>query len=217
MIADPDDADAAIADALAGPGWTTVPGYLDPATVRALREAAAARRAAGEFRGARVGRGGAQVADPALRGDLIRWLDAGDPDAAVAAALARLDALRVRLNRALWLGLDGVEAHFAAYPPGARYGVHVDRFRDDDARVVSVVVYLNDAWTVADGGLLRLHLPPGGERRFADVLPAGGTLAVFLSDRFPHEVLPARRERWSLTGWMRRRGGPPAALAHDAA
>jgi SM-20-related protein len=29
---------------------------------------------------------------------------------------------------------------------------------------------------------------------------------VFLSADLPHEVLPASRERLSLTGWFRRRG-----------
>ena len=38
-----------------------------------------------------------------------------------------------------------------------------------------------------------------------DVLPQGGRLVAFLSDRFEHEVLPARRERMSFTGWFRRR------------
>ncbi|WP_255856521.1 2OG-Fe(II) oxygenase [Marinobacterium rhizophilum] len=35
------------------------------------------------------------------------------------------------------------------------------------------------------------------------VEPCYGTLVVFLSDRFPHEVLPARRQRLSLAGWYR--------------
>jgi SM-20-related protein len=30
-------------------------------------------------------------------------------------------------------------------------------------------------------------------------------LVTFLSARFIHEVLPARRERYSLTGWLKRR------------
>ena len=32
-----------------------------------------------------------------------------------------------------------------------------------------------------------------------------GTLVCFLSERFEHEVLPATRSRWSLTGWFRSR------------
>jgi SM-20-related protein len=36
-----------------------------------------------------------------------------------------------------------------------------------------------------------------------DLLPDAGRLVCFLSDRFPHQVLPARRERFSLTGWFK--------------
>jgi SM-20-related protein len=63
------------------------------------------------------------------------------------------------------------------------------------------VLYLNEGWTAEDGGALRLHLP-GGPR---DVLPSAARLVAFLSERFEHEVLPAQRERLSLTGWFRRR------------
>ena len=38
-----------------------------------------------------------------------------------------------------------------------------------------------------------------------DVLPVGGCLVVFLSGEIPHEVMPATRDRLSLTGWFRRR------------
>ena len=94
------------------------------------------------------------------------------------------------------------EAHYAIYPRGGFYRRHRDRFHDDDARVLSCVLYLNEGWSPEHGGALRLHLD-GNESR--DVLPAGGTLACFLSERFEHEVLPATRERLALTGWFRRR------------
>ena len=63
------------------------------------------------------------------------------------------------------------------------------------------MLYLNESWSAGDGGALRLHLPAGQQ----DVLPRAGTLVAFLSGRFEHEVLPARRERLSLTGWFTRR------------
>jgi SM-20-related protein len=47
------------------------------------------------------------------------------------------------------------------------------------------------------------------EDRAYDVQPTGGCLVVFLSGEVPHEVLPATRERLSLTGWFRRRGNEP--------
>jgi SM-20-related protein len=35
------------------------------------------------------------------------------------------------------------------------------------------------------------------------LLPTYGTLVVFLSDEFPHEVLKAHRDRYSIAGWFR--------------
>jgi SM-20-related protein len=63
------------------------------------------------------------------------------------------------------------------------------------------VLYLNEGWRAEDGGALRLYLPDGPH----DVSPCAPTLVAFLSERFEHEVLPARRERLSLTGWFGRR------------
>ena len=56
---------------------------------------------------------------------------------------------------------------------------------------------------VEHGGALRLYLADQTE---LDVLPSAGTLVLFISAELPHEVLPATRERLSLTGWFRRRG-----------
>jgi SM-20-related protein len=35
------------------------------------------------------------------------------------------------------------------------------------------------------------------------VVPLMGTLVTFLSEEFPHEVLPAARDRYSIAGWFR--------------
>ena len=106
------------------------------------------------------------------------------------------------MNRRLFLGLEDFESHFALYPPGAFYLRHLDRFRDDDRRMVSAVVYLNQGWLPEHGGHLRMYLDGNVDY---DVLPIGGCLVVFLSGEIPHEVMPATRDRLSLTGWFRRR------------
>jgi SM-20-related protein len=137
-----------------------------------------------------------------VRGDRIQWLETGQ-DAACDQYLTIMDGLRQALNQGLYLGLEDFESHFALYPPGAFYLKHLDRFRDNDRRTVSVVLYLNQDWQAEQGGALRLYLV-GGET--FDVLPQAGSLLVFLSAQMPHEVLPATRERLSLTGWFRRRG-----------
>ena len=112
----------------------------------------------------------------------------------------RIDALRIALNRELMLGLVECESHYAVYPPGTGYTRHLDRLRDSDARVLSAVFYLNQAWRVADGGALRLHMADGSSR---DIYPCAGDLLLFLSAQCEHEVLPATRDRMSIACWMR--------------
>ncbi|WP_205700884.1 2OG-Fe(II) oxygenase [Jeongeupia sp. USM3] len=193
-----------VVNALVETGWHVQPGFLTPAEVAALVAASKTRR--GDFARAGVGRAGGHAVNGEIRGDEVLWLDdageadAGDPAAAV--ALDRLEALRGELNAALYLGLAELECHLAVYPEGRFYKRHLDQHRGEDTRVVTIVLYLNPEWGEADGGELRLYLDDGTH---SDVAPHGGTLAVFMSNRFEHEVLPARRERWSLTGWFRRR------------
>lgn len=191
---------AAIASALEARSWCVVPAFFDAALVDALARDCRDRDAARELAPAATGRGTGRT-HSALRGDRTLWFDAAQLGAAQTAFWERMDALRVAFNRRLLLGLDELEAHYALYPPGAGYARHRDRFRDDDARVVSAVAYLNTDWHDADGGALRLHLPDGVH----DVAPHGGTLALFLSAEIEHEVLPATRERLSIAGWFRRR------------
>jgi len=188
------------ADALVDDGVAIVPAFFAPATTTRLRERARTLDRAGSFVAAGVGRGDARVERLDVRGDRIRWIESPSDEAAERALAGALEALRAKVNRALALGAFDVEMHYAIYPPGAGYARHRDRFRDDDARVLSCIVYLNDAWDAGDGGALRLHLD-GGAR---DVLPVGGTLVAFLSDRVEHEVLPATRPRWSLAAWLKR-------------
>lgn len=191
---------AGLADALRTEGYAVRHDLLDPGLLRELAADCAARNEAGALRRAGIGRGEATL-DERVRGDSIAWLDADDPASPAAAFLARMDALRAGLNRALLLGLHELEAHYAVYPAGAGYARHRDRFRDDDARVLSLVVYLNDGWGDGDGGALRLHLSAG----VRDVAPRLGTAVLFLSDEIEHEVLAARRPRMSIAGWFRRR------------
>ena len=71
-----------------------------------------------------------------------------------------------------------------------------------DTRVVTIIAYLNTNWEKDDGGELQIYLENG---QTISVLPNAGTLVCFMSADFEHEVLPAKRERASLTGWFRKR------------
>lgn len=197
-----DAACASVVEQVAAESCAIVPSFASAELVAALAAEALRRNAAGDFRAARIGRGADRVERRDIRGDALLWLDERALAPPEQALFDALEQLRIELNRASFLGLFSFEGHYALYPPGTFYRRHRDGFRDDDARVLSCVLYLNDAWSAADGGALRIHLPGGGAR---DVLPVGGTLVAFLADRYEHEVLAANRERWSIAGWFRRR------------
>lgn len=175
---------------------------MPPAETARLERRGLALWRRGALRAAAIGKGPTRSREPAIRGDWVRWIDPAAASRGEERLLARIERLRRGLNARLLLGAFELELHWALYPPGARYARHLDRPRGSDARVVSLVTYLNRDWRGGDGGTLRLYLEDGRTR---DVEPCGGTLVAFASDRFEHEVLPARRERLAVTGWLRRR------------
>jgi SM-20-related protein len=194
-----------IVDDLATQGWSQQNVFLPQGLTLELAAECHKRAREGELAPAAVGRGPTSEIREGIRGDRIQWIEPGQA-LACDSYLQLMDSLREALNRGLYLGLEDFESHFALYPPGAFYLRHVDRFRDDDRRMVSAVVYLNDAWLPEHGGQLRMYLKESTEH---DVVPIGGCLVVFLSGEVPHEVMPATRNRLSLTGWFRRRGNEP--------
>jgi SM-20-related protein len=187
------------AAALAADGWCVLPGLLSASQTQALADECAAMHDARLLLPARTGAG---RATSSLRGDSTHWFPTVAMSAPQQVFADHIDALRVALSRELMLGLVECESHYAVYRPGAGYARHLDCLRDDDARVLSAVFYLNHAWQEIDGGALRLYLADGSHR---DVYPHGGSLLLFLSAQFEHEVLPATRDRMSIACWMRQR------------
>jgi len=175
--------------------------FVASAQTQALLQCAQARQARGDFAPARVGsRADAQRRED-IRGDYTCWLR--EPlYPAERSLLNQLEALRWELNREATLGLFELELHYARYPPGAGYAPHVDQPLGTTQRQVSLVLYLNTDWLPADGGLLRLHGMDDGN---LDIEPLGGRLVCFLTPGRVHEVLTARRERLSISGWFRGR------------
>lgn len=194
-----------VADALAEQGWIVLPGFLPLDKVRELRAQAQVQWEAGKFHAAGVGRGRELNINEAVRGDQVQWLEPATIGA-LADYQAFVEGLRQNLNRLLYLGLFEFEAHFAVYPPGAFYTRHLDNFRGTSARLVTAVLYLNENWRDSEGGQLRLYTNGGDEGEYLDIFPHAGTLALFRSPTFWHEVKPALRERFSVTGWLRTRG-----------
>ncbi|MNR83746.1 hypothetical protein D3C72_145310 [compost metagenome] len=183
-------------------GWSQQDAFLSAELSAALADECRALIAAGALKKAGIGRGDEVSIRADIRGDHIVWLQQGQ-SAACDRYLQLMDQLRLALNRSFFLGLEEYESHFAFYPPGSAYQTHLDRFRDDDKRTISAVIYLNDAWLPEHGGALRMY---PADQPAVEVLPLAGRLALFLSATMPHEVLPATRDRLSLAGWFRRRG-----------
>ena len=199
-----------IADRLASERWLVVAHWLETPLQQALLACARQRAQSGQLSPARVGRAEELRSASEVRGDAIQWLDGEDPADCVSILLQRLDDLRAALNERLYLGLVEIEAHLAHYPPGACYQRHLDRFRSDDARALSAVIHLGDPWLGEHGGELRIYLEgPDGETSI-DLPPTPGQLVMFLSGEIEHEMLPTRRDRYSVACWMRQRAMCPS-------
>lgn len=197
-----EDVAARIAHGLVTEGFVTVPDALPPAITEGLFQYVRELNA-DSLRRAGIGRLTDHQLNRFVRGDRIQWLEPGHP--AGTPYLAWMEELRNALNRRLFLGLFDYESHFAHYPPGAFYKRHTDAFAGQANRRLTTVLYLNPGWTTDDGG--ELYIYHGDQTRpFHRALPIYGTLVVFLSEEFPHEVRPARRDRYSVTGWFRVNG-----------
>ncbi|MCB1644382.1 MAG: 2OG-Fe(II) oxygenase [Pseudomonadales bacterium] len=192
-----------IADALAGPGYIVLEGaaqtLIPPALLCGLARVAAELEDEA-FRSAMTGRIHDGQHNRLVRTDRINWIDGSLAE--TAAYLGIIDELRLALNQQLFLGLFEYECHFARYDKGAYYKRHRDAFVGERNRLVTTILYLNQNWQPEDGGQLLVWSENGTDPLFR-VEPVFGTLVMFLSELFPHEVLPANRSRLSLTGWLR--------------
>ena len=103
------------------------------------------------------------------------------------------------LNRAFYLGIKDVEAHFACYHAGEFYTLHRDNPQDKNGRMISSVYYLHGQWQTDWGGELRLQDKHG---QWHIIQPKPNRMALFQSDLL-HEVLISKQQRLSITAWLR--------------
>ena len=180
-------------------GYSINPAALPLELTDALMQHLACMQAS-KFTDAGIGRGMQHIYNGFVRTDEICWIT-GESEAGKD-WVNWTSGLQTYLNRRLFLGLFSFESHFAHYAPGDYYKRHCDAFRGEANRVLSVVVYLNQSWSPTDGGELVLYRDDSDHDGLR-VTPGLGTVAVFLSEEFPHEVLPAVRDRYSIAGWYR--------------
>jgi len=187
-----------IADGLAEAGFAVVDNFLTTSEVDAILDLDIFREGVANFKKAGIGKESQLQINESIRGDYIRWIDKNEAPQAVKVYIDRLQSLGEYLNQSLYLSLKDNEVHFTIYPAGSFYKRHLDQFKKDDHRKLSVICYLNKEWMEHHGGQLRIYLKEGG----VELLPLSGRLVCFRSDQIEHEVLPSTRERLSLTGWM---------------
>jgi len=149
---------------------------------------------------AAVGRGELLQNNEDIRRDKINWLDKSKQ--ADNLYLEWMEQLRVALNQKLFLGLFDYECHYSIYQQGDFYKKHRDALKGKTNRKLSTVFYLNEQWNIDSGGELILF-DTDGKTILEKIIPNTGKLVIFLSEKFPHEVLTTKQTRYSIAGWFR--------------
>lgn len=137
--------------------------------------------------------------DNTKRSDKTQWLD--EDNGVGSEYLAFMDGLREYLNRSLYLGLTYYESHFSLYEKDDFYEKHLDAFVGEKNRIITTLLYLNEEWSDSDGGELIIY--KNDNRQIKKIIPKGNTMVIFLSEKFPHEVLKTKKKRYSIAGWFR--------------
>ena len=187
-----------VADGLAENGFAIIDDFLSPSEVQSILQLDVFKNGLLQFKKAGIGKSLDKQINEAIRGDYIQWVDRTSALPPVQVYLSKLNELISFVNQNLFLSLKDYEVHMTIYPTGSYYKRHLDQFKKDDHRKLSVICYLNEDWKEEEGGQLRVYLPDTS----LDVLPLSGRLVCFRSDQLEHEVLPATRPRLSLTGWI---------------
>ena len=185
-------------DALSHQGYFVWDDFLTHVEVVALRDCIPEN-----WKKARIDRNDEVTRESSIRSDKIQWVhrDMGEP---ASQFLDKMEQIRLAANQAFFLGLFEYEAHFAKYEKGDFYKKHLDCFKGNENRRLTTVFYMNDEWSEEDAGELVIY--DLQDNHIATIPQKSGRLFVFLSEQFPHEVLPTNTERFSIADWFRING-----------
>ncbi|MFP9098734.1 2OG-Fe(II) oxygenase [Flavobacterium sp. RHBU_24] len=197
-----------VIDGLLQQHYSVVDDFFSAEEIGILRSSLLAKYEEDIFKKSAIGNTVNTQVVAAIRGDFILWLDETDTDAPEGIFFNKVNDFVQYLNRTCYMGIARQEFHYAVYPEGAFYKRHLDTFQNDSSRKLSIVCYLNDEdWNPEYGGELAIYLPqPDGTEKCVDVYPLPGRLVVFESQLLEHEVKPVKRERLSITGWLKTGG-----------
>ena len=187
-----------LADGIAEDGFAVIDDFLTELEVEDILSSDGFKNRLLQFKKAGISKSQQKQINESIRGDYIQWIDPKTAHPSLTVYLNKLHELRTSVNQNLFLSLKDCEVHQTIYPIGSFYKRHLDQFKKDDHRKLSVITYLNKNWKEQEGGQLRIYLKEGNK----DIFPLAGRMVCFRSDLLEHEVLPATRERLSLTGWL---------------
>ena len=176
-------------------GWSYQQNVVDKLTLKSL-----APLFETEFLPAQVGSSLQRQRNEEIRGDWTKWLDPKEPTSEIQHLVELLENLKQEFNQRFYLGLKDIEFHLAKYPAGSFYKKHSDRFETDSSRSVTFIFYLHQEWNPSFGGELVLYNKKNEIIKV--ILPEPGSMVIFLSEDFPHEVKICSKERRSFTGWI---------------
>ncbi|MFO7702480.1 MAG: 2OG-Fe(II) oxygenase [Psychroflexus maritimus] len=185
--------------------YAIVEGFFDSNLVVKLREILLAKGAENELKKAAIGNKTNQLIDREIRGDYIQWIDQNQANAIESVFFETIENFIEYLNKTCFMGILHKEFHYAIYPEGTFYERHLDTFKNDDRRILSMVLYLNDeSWTIdKNGGELVIYTT---ENKSLTITPYPGRLVIFESQFLEHEVKPVKEgQRLSITGWLKTR------------
>jgi SM-20-related protein len=185
--------------------YSVIDHFFDTQTVTLLRDSLLNHFEEDRFKKAGIGNKTNQLVAAGIRGDYILWIDERIQTQIELVFFRQIYQFIKYLNRTCFLGILHHEFHYALYPPGTGYKRHLDTFQNDDKRKLSIAFYLNESdWKASDGGALAMYInKKNGLEEVITILPEAGRMVIFESQKIPHEVLLAQRNRLSITGWLK--------------
>lgn len=181
-------------DSLSSQGWYVWDDFLTLSDTQKIKQCIP-----NILQDARIGYRDSLQGNKAVRGDQTVWLE---PEMGIPIAfyMEKMEEIRQALNCQLYLGLRDFETHFCRYPNGGFYKKHVDNPRGAGRRKVTTVLYMNELWKLGDGGELVVF--DKEDNHLFKLEPLAGRMIFFMSEEFPHEVLPTEQKRESIAGWF---------------
>ena len=135
-----------------------------------------------------------------IRRDSIYWLDKKHNNPYENEFLEKMDNLVIYLNQTCYTNIKSHEFHYSLFESGDFYRKHLDQFKDDSSRQLSIIIYLNPNWEAKDGGELLVYQVNNNQA----ISPTQGKTVFFKSSELEHEVLVTQQPRMSITGWLKR-------------